>query len=143
MSRTLKPNSRKAAEIMVRDYHKNIDLLRVAHEDALFSSVPKPEVQITGKGRTGDDTARRAGLLSTTEHRRKEEEVSAVQFAIGRCKLDKKQGEKILKIIDLVYWRGTHTMYGAAMEAEIGSPEWAGKLAGRFFRWVDLWFKID
>jgi hypothetical protein len=143
LSNKPKQSSRKEAEIMVRDYHANVKALQESQAEALFSSPNRPEIPISGKGRTSDDTARRGGMLSTTQRRRKQEEVLAVQYAIGRCQAEGKQGEKIRKIIDLVYWKGTHTMYGAACAVGIASYEWAGKLAGRFFRWVMEWFEDD
>jgi hypothetical protein len=143
LSNKPKQSSRKEAEIMVRDYHTNIKMLNDSQSDALFGSPNRPEIPISGKGRTSDDTARRGMMLSATQRRRKQEEVLAVQYAVGCCNAEGKQGEKIRTIIDLVYWKGTHTMYGAACAVGITSSEWAGKLAGRFFRWVTQWFEDD
>jgi hypothetical protein len=88
-----------------------------------------------GEGRPAEDMALRE--LGPTEQR----EYDAVRRAIeiterqpdGRCRLE---------LIRLVYWRGTHTLRGAAAEIPV-SDRTARRWHGRFVRTVAACYGLD
>lgn len=139
MSGIPKSSERIKAEIALRDYAYNRQRLAETEAEAIHSTAPRPEVPINGKNRTSDDTARRAIALSSVERRRLAEDVAAIDYAYSLCSI-RPSGDKVRKIIDMVYKNGTHSMQRAAVEVGLCSQEWAGRLASRFFAWVSDWY---
>lgn len=139
--RTRKSSERIRAEIMLRDYEENKRRIAQMEGEALHGRLPLPEVYRFSEGHRRDDTGRRVVLLSAVEKRRLEEEVAAVDYADSVCS-SVPNGGKIAQIIDLVYKKGTHNLAGAAAIAGLASDVWAGKLAARYFGWVNEWFRL-
>lgn len=135
-----KPSARSQAEIAVKDYQANKMLLDALRADAINGSRVRPEVQIYSKGHDRDDTARRGCALLSIQHRRIEEDIYAVQYAIGMCSYHP-QGKRIRHIIEAVYWDDVNPRrkYQLAIELKI-PPERVGRLANMFLDWVSLWY---
>lgn len=79
------------------------------HEQSVTARYDNEPSAGSGDGRTLENIAIRE--LPTTRQR----EYAAVNAAIRKTK-SLKSGETRIRIIDLVYWRKTHTLAGAALE---------------------------
>lgn len=80
------------------------------HEQSVTARYDSEPTAGGGDGRTLENIAIRE--LPTTRQR----EYAAVDAAIQKTK-DQKSGDTRIRIIDLVYWKKTHTLAGAAMAA--------------------------
>jgi hypothetical protein len=127
---------------MLRDYEQNKIDRAARRATILLRTSPRPDIAIFSKGNDQDDTANRAAALqSDALIQRLTGEIRAVEHANAMCRCVR-NGKTISKIIDLVYKKGTHTMAGAAQKCGIRSEVWAGKLAARYFQWINDYFQL-
>jgi hypothetical protein len=127
---------------MLRDYSQNKIDLEARKIEIIQRTAPRPDFGIYAKGNDQDDTANRAAqLLKDPLIQRLTAEITAVDYARLLCKSGAvKHGDKMLKLIVLVYERGTHTIVGAAMKCGIRSPHWAGRLIGRYLDLINSYY---
>jgi len=85
----------------------------------------------SGGGSPGDPTAQAA---TRTLPGKQQEELEAVERAIDRT-LRRSEGEAVMTVIELRFFRKTHTLAGAALAVHY-SPEWARNVSGDFVRAV-------
>ena len=109
---------------MIRDYPKYKQLLCEIKQPSI---TPKISGLPNGKGKTTDTTANLA-LASLPPKMQKE--FDAVQTAISQTK-----NQKVLTMIRLVYWDGTHTVVGAGYSVGYEEAQ-AKRLHGEFIRQV-------
>jgi hypothetical protein len=130
-----KSHSYGHAEDVIREYWDSRKILAELRANKIGATPNKPEVLISGRGRNGDDTARRAmDLVTDPQIRYLQDTVRSVECALGDFKADSRY-EAMYKIIELFYWKGTHTVLGAA--GEVGySERQAKRLKGAFVRRV-------
>jgi hypothetical protein len=126
------------AEQIISHYEDNqkrlAEMKQNARDDAYNGTTSKPELMIFGKGKTGDPTSVKALLLFDPQIQHLEEAVLAVKRALEDFEDDPRY-DALHTIIDLYYWKGTHTIRGAA-EVVSYSEQQAGRLKNLYVRRV-------
>jgi hypothetical protein len=114
------------AEQIISNYEQNKRALIAekdnARDDALNGSANRPEVGIQGKGKTSDPTSVKALLMFNPRIQHLEESILAVERALEDFQDDPRY-EAMCKIIDLYYWKATHTIKGAAQVVGYGERQ--------------------
>lgn len=90
-------------------------------------------------GRTIARTTEKAALKELPRARQKE--LDAVKMAIEKTK-QRFSGEDQLKLIDLVFWKGTHNVDGAAYKIGYSSA-WGRKVHSDFIRLVGFCYGLE
>lgn len=128
-----------AVEVIKRfpENEKMYELYRQDWDEIMNGTKPAPEIRISGKGWPGNPTESRGMRLASIA---KLKHLEAATLAVANTIKDytghpDKRSDEInramLRIIDLCYWKHTHTITGAAMEVHY-SEQHARRLRARF-----------
>lgn len=96
---------------------------------------------ITGLPRTGNYSRSAENVVLRQLPRARQRELDAVEMAITKTKL-MPSGADRLKVIDLVLWKGTHNIGGAAMQCNI-SETTAVRYHTDFIRLVGFCYGLE
>lgn len=123
------------AEDIIREYPENVKLLAERKAEIIGATQNKPEVLISGKGRSGDPTANKGlKLAQDPQITYLKDSVQSVECALQDFETDPRYPQ-LHKIIDLYYWKQTHTVLGAGLAVGYEKTQ-AGTLKNRFVRRV-------
>jgi hypothetical protein len=130
MARTKRDYRWYHAEIVLREYKKNKETLRQMEHEVPLRTPNKPEINSSPTNRTTDSTATMGIDLA--------ENMVLTQYRVSIAAVDEvfamynrhRRWREIYKGIDLVYWRGTHTMTGAADVVHLARSKLGAYISG-------------
>ncbi|MDO4581787.1 MAG: hypothetical protein Q4B96_04290 [Bacillota bacterium] len=122
-------NWRRAAKDVLYGYWHDRKLLADSERAVLNASRGGIAEQRAAQGRHGDPTGKKALLLCSGEMQRLRQRITAVDDYLATLDRRRRDQDKLYQLIWLVYFRASHTQYGAA--ALLGISERTAK------RWND------
>ena len=126
--RRYRDNWRSYATNAMRDYLRYKAVEKEAHSQKITAQYNKGRAGGSGASRTTETAALRSGLT-----RQQERELDAVERAVRSTRRGP-DGKLRVKVVEMVYFRGTHTIEGAAQSVHVSySTAW---------RWTDNFIRL-
>ena len=120
-------NWRNYAVNSMRDYYRYRDMKRAAQSTRVTAQYNK------GRGGGGTSRTTESAALRTGLTRQQEREFDAVEKAVKATRRGP-DGKLRVKVVEMVYFRGTHSIEGAAQIVHVGySTAW---------RWTDNFIRL-
>lgn len=113
------PRWRKNAKELLFNYTTNKRALREAEQDVIYG-VTRERDQRYRRGGVRNPTLVKAELLDSAALNQLRREIAAVEALLRHLQTERRIDAQQRRMLEMVYFRGSHCLYGAAVALEIG-----------------------